>query len=238
MISQDSLRLENVTLAWGNNIILSDVSGSFKQGSFTAVVGPNGSGKTTLVKALVGQIPLRSGRIEYAPNLKRGISLVPQTADLDRDFPITTFDLVSMGIWRELGPLRSISPTQRQQVMQALVEVGLVEQAQDLIGSLSGGQLQRAYFARVLLRNADLIILDEPFAAVDEDTQERLLPILKRWRDEGRTLIVVLHDEELVKRVIPETLIIGRSVVAWGPTEEVYTTENMREARRRCRNAF
>ena len=109
---------------------------------------------------------------------------------------MTTFDLVSMGIWRDLGPFKSLSGEQRHRIMQAIVQVGLVEQAQVLVGSLSGGQLQRAFFARLLVRDAQVIVLDEPFAAVDEDTQERLLPILQTWHEQGRTILVVLHDEE------------------------------------------
>lgn len=234
-MSSDVLRLENVTLAWGNRTILKNISGSFKKGSFTAIVGPNGAGKSTLIKAIVGQLALKSGEIVIADEYKRDLSLLPQHTELDRDFPMTTFDLVSMGVWRDLGPFRSLSAGQRQQIMQALLQVGLVEQAQDLIGSLSGGQLQRAFFARLLVRNAQVIILDEPFAAVDEDTQESLLPILKQWHEEGRTILIVLHDEELVKRLVPETLILGRSVVAWGPTAEVYNADNMRQAQRMCR---
>ncbi|WP_432786460.1 Manganese transport system ATP-binding protein MntB [Oligella sp. MSHR50489EDL] len=234
-MSSDVLRLNNVTLAWGNNTILKDISGSFKRGSFTAIVGPNGAGKSTLIKAVVGQIPLKSGEIVIADEFKRNIALLPQQTELDRDFPMTTFDLVSMGVWRSLGPFRSLSAAQRQQIMQALVQVGLVEQARDLIGSLSGGQLQRAFFARLLVRDAQLIILDEPFAAVDEDTQESLIPILQQWHRDGRTILIVLHDEELVKRIVPETLVIGRGVVAWGPTAETFTTANMRTAQRLCR---
>lgn len=234
-MSSDVLRLENVTLAWGNRTILKNISGSFKKGSFTAIVGPNGAGKSTLIKAIVGQLALKSGEIVIADEYKRDLSLLPQHTELDRDFPMTTFDLVSMGVWRDLGPFRSLSAGQRQQIMQALLQVGLVEQAQDLIGSLSGGQLQRAFFARLLVRNAQVIILDEPFDAVDEDTQESLLLILKQWHEEGRTILIVLHDEELVKRLVPETLILGRSVVAWGPTAEVYNADNMRQAQRMCR---
>ncbi|MDO5666546.1 MAG: ABC transporter ATP-binding protein [Alcaligenaceae bacterium] len=234
-MSSDVLRLNNVTLAWGNKTILKDINGSFKKGSFTAIVGPNGAGKSTLIKAIAGQLPLKSGEIVLADEFKRELSLLPQQTDLDRDFPMTTFDLVSMGVWCDLGPFRSLSSAQRHQIMQALVQVGLVEQAQDLIGSLSGGQLQRAFFARLLVRNAQVIILDEPFAAVDEGTQEGLLPILKQWHAEGRTILVVLHDEQLVKKLVPETLILGRGVVAWGPTAEVYTADNMQQAQRLCR---
>jgi zinc/manganese transport system ATP-binding protein len=181
-------------------------------------------------------IPVKSGEIIVAEEFKRELSLLPQQTEFDRDFPMTTFDLVSMGIWRDLGPFRSLSSEQRHHIMQALVQVGLVEQAQDLIGSLSGGQLQRAFFARLLVRDAQVIILDEPFAAVDEDTQERLLPILEKWHAQGRTILIVLHDEELVKRLVPETLVLGRGVVAWGPTAEVLNAENMRQAQRLCRS--
>ncbi|NLJ50604.1 MAG: ABC transporter ATP-binding protein [Alcaligenaceae bacterium] len=235
-MSDDVLRLKNVTLAWGNRSILRDMNGHFKQGSFTAIVGPNGAGKSTLIKAIAGLIPVKSGEIIVAEEFKRELSLLPQQTEFDRDFPMTTFDLVSMGIWRDLGPFRSLSSEQRHHIMQALVQVGLVEQAQDLIGSLSGGQLQRAFFARLLVRDAQVIILDEPFAAVDEDTQERLLPILEKWHAQGRTILIVLHDEELVKRLVPETLVLGRGVVAWGPTAEVLNAENMRQAQRLCRS--
>lgn len=234
-MSSDVLRLDNVTLAWGNKTILKNINGHFKQGSFTAIVGPNGAGKSTLIKAIVGQLPLKSGRIVLAEEFKRELALLPQQTELDRDFPMTTFDLVSMGVWRDLGPFRSLSAGQRRQIMQALLQVGLVEQAQDLIGSLSGGQLQRAFFARLLVRDAQVIILDEPFAAVDEGTQESLLPIIKQWHQEGRTILIVLHDEELVKRLVPETLVLGRGIVAWGPTAEVYHADNMQRAQRLCR---
>ena len=123
-MSGDVLRLKNVTLAWGDKTILSDISGSFKQGSFTAIVGPNGAGKSTLIKAIAGQLPIKSGEITIADEFKREFSLLPQYTELDRDFPMTTFDLVSMGVWRDLGPFRSLSSEQRHHIMQAIVQVG------------------------------------------------------------------------------------------------------------------
>lgn len=232
-----AITLHNVTLAWGKHVILPEISGSFMAGHITAIVGPNGSGKSTLVSALTGLLPVRSGRISRTSGAQSEMALLPQQAHLDRDFPITTFDLVSMGIWRQIGPHRSLSPAHRDHIMCALTQVGLVGEAQAMIGTLSGGQLQRALFARMLVRQAQVMILDEPFAAVDEETQEELLVFIKQWREQGKAVIIVLHDQELVQRIADETLILARQVVAWGPTTEVLTDDNMRLAQRLSRRA-
>lgn len=191
--AQPALALRDVTAGYGRRPAVENLSGVFAAGSLTAVTGPNGAGKTTLLKAITGEIPLLGGVIERhtAPG---GIACLPQVAEIDRRFPVTVADVVLPGLWRSIGAFGGSGADHRRRLAEAIATVGLAGFETRGIGTLSSGQFQRILFARLLLQSASVILLDEPFAGVDERTTGELLALVERWREEGRTVIAVLHD--------------------------------------------
>ena len=175
-----------------------------------------------------------SGSISLGGLKVRDIAYLPQTADIDRSFPISVFDFVGTGLWRFTGFFGGMGRRERERIGEALAAVGLSGFENRPIGTLSGGQMQRMLFARVLLQDARLIVLDEPFNAIDASTSADLVSLVERWHAEGRTVLAALHDMEMVRAHFPQTLLLARSLVAWGPTAEVLTVDNMRAARRMC----
>jgi zinc/manganese transport system ATP-binding protein len=224
----DALRLDDLTLGYNGHPAVHHLRGDFAGGSLTAVVGPNGSGKSTLLKGLMGMLPPLGGKIVRNVH---DVAYLPQSAEIARDFPATVSDLVGLGFWRRRGPFAGFTPADRAELAGALDAVGLDGFARRGLDTLSGGQLQRALFARVLVQDAPLILLDEPFAAIDERTVDDLMPLVRRWHAEGRTVIAVLHDLDLVRRQFPQTLLLAREPVAWGETASVLTADNLRRAR-------
>jgi zinc/manganese transport system ATP-binding protein len=224
------IRLRDVTVCHGRRPAVHHLSGRFAPGSLTAVVGPNGAGKTTLLRALAGLHAPEEGRVERGPDGAR-IALLPQQAALDRHFPIACLDVVMMGLWSAVGPFRRVPPALRARAGEALAAVGLAGFEARPVGSLSAGQFQRVLFARLLLEDAPVILLDEPFNAVDARTAADLLRVVWRWHGEGRTVIAVLHDLDLVRREFPETLLLARDPIAWGPTAEALSAANRLRAR-------
>ncbi|MDY3331500.1 MAG: metal ABC transporter ATP-binding protein [Pelistega sp.] len=220
------------------DFILKGIHGHFARGSMTAILGPNGAGKSTLIKTIIGFLKPVQGIVEIDSSLQQQISLLPQLSEIDKSFPITVYDLVALGAWRRLGPFKSYSKIEQNRIQQALEQVGLQHQAHQLIGTLSGGQLQRALFARLIVRDPQVFLLDEPFAAIDEDTCEDLIALIKAWHQMGRTVIAVLHDAALVERVFPETLLLAGEQIAWGKTAEVLTETNLQHARRLALKGF
>jgi zinc/manganese transport system ATP-binding protein len=222
------ITLDNLTCLHARRPAVHHVSGTFAPGSLTAVVGPNGAGKSTLLRAIAGLHTAIEGHIS-AP--RASIALLPQSGGLDRAFPIACADVVASGAYSHTGPFRALSARLHGEVEAALHAVGLHGFARRLIGTLSAGQFQRVLFARLMLQNAPIILLDEPTAAVDARTAADLLAIIQSWHREGRTVIVVLHDLDLVARVFPETLLLAREPVAWGPTATAFTPESRLRAR-------
>jgi zinc/manganese transport system ATP-binding protein len=210
------------------------LNGEVAQGALLAVVGPNGAGKSTLFRGLAGILKPLSGSIDLGGLDVRDIAYLPQSVDIDRTFPISVFDLVGTGLWRSTGFFGGMGKSAREKITQALAAVGLNGFENRSIGTLSGGQMQRMLFARVLLQDARLIVLDEPFNAIDAKTSADLLALVKRWHGEGRTVLAALHDMDLVRAHFPETLLLARGPVAWGLTAQVLTAENLTEARRMC----
>jgi zinc/manganese transport system ATP-binding protein len=228
------LQLRDVTLGYDRHPAVHHLSGEVASGALLAVVGPNGAGKSTLFRGLVGILKPLSGTIRTGDVDPKDIAYLPQTADIDRSFPISVFDFVGTGLWRRTGFFGGIGKGAREKIAQALAVVGLSGFENRGIGALSGGQMQRTLFARVLLQDARLIVLDEPFNAIDAKTSADLLGLVRQWHAEGRTVLAALHDLDLVRAHFPETLLLARGPVAWGATAEVLTPENLLVSMRMC----
>lgn len=226
-----ALRFRNATIGYDSHPAVHHVDGVFAPGSLTAVVGPNGAGKSTLLKAAVGALRPLGGSVTVEGCPRRRIAYLPQQSEIDRSFPIPVFDFVAMGLWRSVGLFAGFSRSQDERVAAALAAVGLAGFERRTLDTLSGGQFQRVLFARLILQDSPLLLLDEPFAAVDERTVEELLQLVVEWHGQGRTIVAVLHDYVQVRDVFPETLLIARHVVAWGPTAAVLTPVHLRAAR-------
>jgi len=227
-----ALVFDNLTLGYDRHPAVHHLAGELAAGSLLAVVGPNGAGKSTLLKGIAGMLSPLEGRILRAGLDRRDIAYLPQLAEVDRSFPISIRDFVAMGLWRSMGAFRGVGAAERARIEQALQAVGLAGMQARTIGTLSGGQLQRVLFARLLLQDALLILLDEPFTAIDARTARDLLDLVGRWQGEGRTILAVLHDLDLVRERFPEALLLAREPVAWGPTAEVLAAGNLLRARR------
>jgi zinc/manganese transport system ATP-binding protein len=228
------LQFRDVTLGYDRHPAVHHLDGEVASGGLVAVVGPNGAGKSTLFRGIVGILKPLSGSIVTGGLDVKDIAYLPQTADIDRSFPISVFDFVGTGLWRSVGFFGGIGKPAREKIAQALAAVGLSGFENRTIGTLSGGQMQRILFARVLLQDARMIVLDEPFNAIDAKTSADLLALVRRWHGEQRTVIAALHDMDLVHANFPETLLLARGKVAWGATAEVLTADNLLEARRMC----
>ena len=228
------LKFQNVTLGYDRHPAVHHLNGEVASGALVAVIGPNGAGKSTLFRGLAGILKPLSGSIHLGGLDIRDIAYLPQSVDIDRSFPISVFDLVGTGLWRSTGFFGGMGKAARDKITKALAAVGLNGFESRSIGTLSGGQMQRMLFARVMLQDARLIVLDEPFNAIDAKTSADLLALVKRWHGEGRTVLAALHDMELVRNHFPETLLLARGPVAWGPTAEVLTAENLKVALRMC----
>jgi zinc/manganese transport system ATP-binding protein len=228
----DSIVLNDLTLGYDGHPAVHHLSGVFAAGSMTAVVGPNGSGKSTLLKGISGMLHPLGGRIDRGGLKTSRIAYLPQQAEIDRSFPITVLDTVALGLWHQVGMFGGMKQGQWQQARQALAAVGLEGFERRPISNLSAGQFQRVLFARLLLQDCPVILLDEPFTAIDARTTADLLDVVQRWHAENRTIIVVLHNFEQVRSHFPMTLMIARDPIAWGKTAEVLTSENLQRARR------
>ncbi len=223
--------LSDVTLGYGRHPAVHHLTGSFATGSLTAVVGPNGSGKTTLLKGLAGLLAPLDGRLDRNGLGRRDIAYLPQQAEIDRSFPISVIETVLLGHWRTIGLFRPVTRILRRQAEHALMAVGLDGFARRPIASLSAGQFQRVLFARMLLQDCPVILLDEPFTAIDAKTMADLLRVVVGWHGEGRTVIAVLHDLDQVRENFPDSLLIAREPIAWGATTEVLRAEHLFRAR-------
>lgn len=220
------IELHDLTLGYDGHPAVHHVSCAIAPGTLMAVIGPNGAGKSTLVKALAGLIQPIGGQIDGVKGQR--VAYLPQQASLERGFPIRVGEFAAMGLWQETGALGGFSNAQRQRVRDALAAVGLDGYARQPIDTLSGGQLQRTLFARLMLQDADILLLDEPFSAIDQRTTADLLSLLHAWHRQGKTVLAVLHDLQQVRAAFPRTLMLARELIAWGPTDEVLTPDNLR----------
>ena len=229
-----ALRFHNLTLGYERHPAVHHLDGAVETGGLIAVVGPNGAGKSTLFKGIVGALKPFAGSIERDGLEARDIAYLPQVPDIDRSFPISLYDMVAMGLWRARGLFGGIGGKDHRDIETAIAAVGLTGFEQRPIGTLSGGQMQRMLFARVLVQDARVIVLDEPFTAIDAKTSADLLDLVRRWHSEQRTVLAALHDIDLVKANFPKTLLLAREPVAWGDTPDVLTADNLNKARRMC----
>jgi zinc/manganese transport system ATP-binding protein len=228
------LKFRDLTLGYDRHPAVHHLNGEIASGALLAVIGPNGAGKSTLFRGIAGILKPLAGSIHLGGLDIRDIAYLPQSIDIDRSFPISVFDFVGTGLWRATGFFGGMGKAAREKIAHALAAVGLSGFENRSIGTLSGGQMQRMLFARVLLQDARLIVLDEPFNAIDAKTSADLLALVKRWHGERRTVLAALHDMELVRSHFPETLLLARGPVAWGETAEVLTAENLMVALRMC----
>ena len=226
-----ALAFNDLTLGYDRHPAVHHLDAEIPEGSLTAIVGPNGAGKSTLLKGVIGTLTPLEGRVAFGTLKRDDIAYLPQQSDVDRSFPLSVVDLVAMGLWREIGAFGRLARRHRGRVEEAITAVGLTGFEDRPIGALSGGQMQRALFARLLLQDAQLVLLDEPFTAIDQRTMADLLGVVRRWHGEGRTVLAVLHDFDTVRVHFPRTLMLARELVAHGPTEQVLTAENQLRAR-------
>jgi zinc/manganese transport system ATP-binding protein len=223
------ITLQDLTLGYDSHPAVHHISGTIQPGALLAVVGPNGAGKSTLIKALAGLLTPIGGRIDGLHGQR--VAYLPQQAALERGFPISVGEFAAMGLWHEAGPFGGFGRAQRERVREALAAVGLEGYARQPIDTLSGGQLQRTLFARLMLQDAPVLLLDEPFAAIDQRTTQDLLALLRSWHHHGKTVLAVLHDMQQVRDSFPQTLMLARELVAWGDTAEVMTPANLQRLR-------
>ncbi len=223
-MQQECLIFRDLSLGYNGQVAVEQLSGTVRTGSLTAVVGANGSGKSTLMKGIAGILVPMAG--SCARDVRARLAYLPQKSELDTSFPARVIDLVSLGLWPRRGLLGGHRAEDRNAVTDALHAVGLKGFEKRPLDSLSGGQLQRTLFARVLVQDADLILLDEPFNAIDSQTVADLVALIKRWHAEKRTVMVVAHDLELVREHFPEVLVLACKPVAWGQVTDVLGREN------------
>ncbi|MCS6994026.1 MAG: metal ABC transporter ATP-binding protein [Anaerolineales bacterium] len=228
------LDVENITIAYAEKTILRGVSFVVPHGARVAVVGPNGAGKSTLFKALVGLLPLQSGRI-LIHGLPLGshqdcVAYVPQREEVDWRFPVTVRDVVMMGRYGTQGWLRRPSKTDREIVQRSLEEMGIADLAERSISDLSGGQQQRVFLARALAQEPHLLLMDEPFTGVDVTTQETTLRLLDTLRERQVTTLISTHDLNLAASRFDRILLLNKALIAYGPPKDVLTQENLARA--------
>jgi zinc/manganese transport system ATP-binding protein len=221
------LQIRHLALGYPDLTLIRQLSVDIETGTTLAVLGANGSGKSTFVKMLLGLMPPLSGRLAWPKGRPRAIGYLAQMTEFDRRFPVRVRDLAAMGAWRGYGLWSGLDRFRRDRVAAALNEAGVLQIADEPLHTLSGGQLQRALFARVILQDAPLILLDEPFAAVDQTTAVHLLSIIDRWRDEGRAIVLVVHDLSSVLDHCSHALLLGGGDATHGPVKRVLTPERL-----------
>jgi manganese/zinc/iron transport system ATP- binding protein len=225
------LRVQDLTVAWHRRPVIWDVEFDVSPGRLVGIVGPNGAGKSTLLKAVMDLVPKASGRVEIFGRSWREsrhrVGYVPQRESVDWDFPVSVLDVVTMGLYGRIGWFGRVRRRHREAARRALEQVGIGELADRQISQLSGGQQQRTFLARALVQEADLYLMDEPFAAVDAATEQAIVEILRSMRAAGRTAVVIHHDLHTVPDYFDSVVLLNMRVVAEGPTQQVFTRENL-----------
>ncbi|MDD9332908.1 MAG: ABC transporter ATP-binding protein [Bartonella sp.] len=218
-----SLQFNNVALGYTNRIVIKNFSAKLTTNSLIAITGDNGSGKSTLLKAIAGLIKPISGKITKLT--KSRVAYLGQYCDIDRTFPIDVETLVKMGLWSFCGLWKS-QRSYQYKIQNALEIVGLTALAHRSLNTLSNGQLQRALFARIIVQDSDIILLDEPFNGVDLKTQKDLLALITHWRQKGRTILIALHDPFIVQEYFPQIIHINKQHAFYGETKQLLSANN------------
>ena len=225
------IKVEDLTVAYEDKPVLWDIELEVKKGVLMAVVGPNGAGKSTLIKTMLDLIKPITGEVRFYgekySKVRDRIAYVPQRGSVDWDFPTTVFDVVEMGRYGKVGWLKRVGKIDKEKTREAIKMVEMEEFSDRQISQLSGGQQQRVFLARALVQEADIYFMDEPFQGVDNKTEKSIIKILKKLRDENKTVIVVHHDLQTVKEYFDYVTFINVSVVASGPVVEIFTPENI-----------
>lgn len=226
------LSIHDMTVAYHRRPVLWDFDYNAPPGNLIAIVGPNGAGKSTLIKAVLNLVPTVSGQVSFfgEPYRKqRGrVGYVPQRSSVDWDFPVNALEVVTMGLYRKIGWFRPVTKKYTQKAMAALDRVGMADYAMRQISQLSGGQQQRVFLARALAQEADLYLMDEPFAGVDAATERAIVSVLRELKESGRTAMVVHHDLQTVAEYFDEVVLLNMRLIASGPVKEVFTEEKLR----------
>jgi manganese/zinc/iron transport system ATP- binding protein len=228
-----ALEIHDMTVAYHRKPVLWDIDLVVPEGKLVGVVGPNGAGKTTLIKAVLGLLPLASGKVEIYgkpyDEQRQIIGYVPQRESVDWDFPVTVEDVVLMGTYGRLGWCRRPGRAEREVAAKCLEQVGLTKFAKRQIRQLSGGQQQRVFLARALAQEARVYFMDEPFAGVDAATEAAIIELLQQLRSERKTVFVVHHDLQTVRSYFDYVILLNMRLVACGPTETTFTNANLHE---------
>lgn len=218
------LAIYDLTVSYGqNDLALDHVSWSVPEGQISAIIGPNGAGKSTLLKAALDLIPVQKGTVKFAGNKHQDVAYMAQLNDIDLDFPITVREVVKMGLYGKLNWWQRLKNADNAAVTQALEQVEMLDYASRQIGQLSGGQRRRVFLARCLVQDADLILMDEPFAGVDVKAQDIILKTLKSLKNKGKTLVIVHHDLNTVAQIFDHVLILNKEVIAHGTPKKTMT---------------
>ena len=220
----NAIEIRNLKVAYGENIALENLNLDVEAGSLMALVGPNGAGKSTLIKTILRFLKQITGEIKING---KTLAYVPQRNSVDWDFPTTLFDVVEMGCYGRVGLFKRVNKEEKQKVLKAIEQVGMLDFKDRQISELSGGQQQRAFIARALVQEADIYLMDEPFQGVDSTTEKSIVDILKKLKSDGKTLIVVHHDLQTVPTYFETVTFINKNVIASGKIKEVFTQENI-----------
>jgi len=228
-----ALETHDLSVAYHKKPVLYGVDLAIPKGQLVGIVGPNGAGKSTLIKAVMGLLPLRSGWVEVFGQpfgkTKTQVGYVPQRESVDWDFPVNVMDVVMMGRYGKLGLFRRPKKEDREVARQCLDKVKMLPFANRQISNLSGGQQQRVFLARALAQESDLYLMDEPFAGVDAATESAIIELLKELKNRGKTILVVHHDLTTAREYFDSLVLLNMRVVAFGPTEEVFTVDQLQK---------
>ena len=230
---ESPLSIHDMTVAYHRKPVLWDVDLDIPRGKLVGIVGPNGAGKSTLIKAAMDLVPKASGRVMiFGKPYRRQrhlVGYVPQRESVDWDFPVSALDVVAMGRYGKIGWFLPVTRKHKDAALDALDRVGIADLAHRQISQLSGGQQQRVFLARALVQDAELYFMDEPFAAVDAATEKAIVKILQELRSRGKTALVVHHDLQTVSEYFDHVILLNMRIVAHGPTETVFTSENLQK---------
>lgn len=229
----NTIQAKNVSVHYYGDVALRNISFTLKEGNIVGVVGPNGAGKSTLMKAMLGLVKYTGEISIFNKNineLRKNIAYVPQRSSIDWDFPVLVEDAVLMGRYMHVPWYKKIAKSDKEKAIEALKQVGMESFRKRQIGELSGGQQQRVFIARALVQEADIFFLDEPFVGIDVNSEEIIVQLLKKLKEQGKTIFVIHHDLSKVETYFDDLILLNQSLIGAGPVAEVFQSENLKEA--------